>query len=200
MYNKNKKLVCITGMDGSGKSTLIENLRKHFTDSCEASVWDALENKNTALFSDKKKVDGYLCQLDTNSRLLFLAHAMHYSIQKALAGPTEYIFINAYFYKYFATEKVMGADANLISSLIDLFPSPQKTIHLELSVAKSADRKIYFSKYECGCAENTIGNFIAFQEKVHPEFAQFILPSWLLLDAGESKEILIEKSKSFIES
>lgn len=162
-----KQLICITGMDGSGKSTLLRSLKKTYTNAYFAGIWDLLnEPEKQFLFNSKKDIDNFLCELTPDSRLLFLAHALRYSIDKALMSEAELIFIDSYYYKYFAGEMALGANENLIESLIDSFPEPDLLIELYFTVNEAALRKQHFSRYECGTSKETsIKTFTEFQLK-----------------------------------
>ena len=190
MSNKKPTVVCITGLDGSGKSTLISNVVNELPDSREVTIWDAFNHKGITLFKTKRDIDNYPCMLSPNARLLFLAHALQYAMDKALSADIENIFINAYYYKYFSSEKVLGADQTLIDTLISNFPVPDKTIFIALSPEISASRKNKLSRYECGCKEAAAACFIDFQKKVQLAFEAYIQPDWFILDACNSPKDL----------
>ena len=198
MFNKKPTIICVTGPDGSGKSTLVGNLVSEIPNSKEITIWDALYNKEVALFSNKKDVDAYLCMLSPGARTLFLAHALKYAIDKALESGANIIFLNAYYYKYFASEVSLGADSTLIEMLASKFPIPDKTIFLSLSPEISASRKTHLSRYECGCKEATIENFIDFQKKANLVFEAYIQPDWFIMNAEDSPEVLKEKALQII--
>jgi dTMP kinase len=198
MSNKKPTIICVTGPDGSGKSTLVEHLVHALPHAKEVTIWDALDNKDAALFSSKKDVDTYLCILSPEARLLFMAHALRYAVDTALASGIETILLNAYYYKYFASEAAMGAHQDLIDTLAATFPTPDKTIFLSLSPEISASRKKYLSKYECGCREATTENFIDFQKKADKEFETYIQPDWHILNAEDSPETLQEQALQII--
>ncbi|MDJ1505911.1 AAA family ATPase [Xanthocytophaga agilis] len=198
MYNKKRTLICITGADGSGKSTLINGLKKEWSYAWEVSIWDMLENSAGQIFSGKKAVDDYLCLLDTNARLLFLAHAMQAAIDKALQSDTRIIIINAYYYKYFASETVMGADRELVQYLASRMPVPDKTILLSYRPELSAVRKKRFSRYECGCRDATPENFIGFQTRLIAEFETYTKSDWCILDSSFLPEELCALAVKYI--
>jgi len=63
-----KKLICITGIDGIGKSTLIKNLSVQLNSCYIANIWDLLESKVQGLpFKSKKEIDNFLCALSPDS-------------------------------------------------------------------------------------------------------------------------------------
>jgi thymidylate kinase len=198
MSNNKPTIICVTGLDGSGKSTLINHLIPEVSNAIEVSIWDALNTGKLALFSSKKEVDDYLCMLSPNARLLFLAHALQYAIDTALISSADTIFINAYYYKYFSSEKALGADQKLIDSLIESLPKPDITIYLSISSEISAGRKKHRSQYECGCKEATVANFIIFQKKTDRVFKTYIQPEWFELDAENSSEILKQQTLKII--
>lgn len=190
--------MCVTGPDGSGKSTLVEHLVHALPHAKEVTIWDALDNKDAALFSNKKEVDDYLCILSPDARILFLAHALKYAIDNASDAGIETIIVNAYYYKYFASELALGANQELTHTLATMFPTPDKTIFLSLSPEISASRKKYLSKYECGCREATPENFIDFQKKANVAFETYIQPDWHILNAKDTPEALKEQTLQII--
>lgn len=164
MYNK---ILCITGCDGTGKSTIIENLAKEIPNAYVAHIWDALQDSSGKLFSSKEAVDDYLCGLTPNSRVLFLAHALKYSVDKGLKSNAQILIIDSYYYKYFASELTLGADKKLICNLIENFTKPDIIVKLELTPDIVLGRKEIFSRYECGLAEKpTKEAFYSFQKQV----------------------------------
>ena len=61
-----KKLIAITGNDGTGKSTLIAHLLNSHPEMREVSIWDPM---SAGLFESKSEIDNYLCQLTPNARV-----------------------------------------------------------------------------------------------------------------------------------
>lgn len=188
-----KKLICVTGLDGVGKSTLIRAVQDSFDSVYLANIWDLLDSKNGGLpFKSKYEVDEYLCTLTNDSRLLFLAHAIKYSIDKALGSDKHIILIDSYYYKYFASELALGANKKLVKSLIDTFPNPDMVIELVLSVQEASHRKEKFSRYECGLTETpNEDSFVNFQNRVFQEWLIFDRYHWHRIDAGEQVERVI---------
>ncbi len=194
MLNFNtKKLICITGMDGSGKTTLINLLASQIENVYVANIWDLLKNKETFLpFQSKAQIDRFLCALTPDSRLLFLAHALKFSIDKAFASNKTAILFDSYFYKYFATELTLGADNELIQSLILSFPQPDFVFDLELDLTESAKRKKNFSAYECGINAPNEQNFVHFQQKVKANWAIFKNQNWFQLSSLQTPSALAQ--------
>lgn len=187
-----RKIICITGPDGSGKSTLIQSLLKEHN-YYVASIWDGMkDNENAVLFNSKLHVDTYLCNLQPDARLLFLAHAMKISIDKALESNQD-IIIDSYFYKYFASELTLGASQKLVNSLIELFVEPNITFYLDIDSNTTKKRKIKYSRYECGLAKiATTEAFYEFQQKVEKHWNTFIKSNWIKINAKENEEVVLK--------
>lgn len=195
-----KKLICITGADGTGKSTLIENLRAHYPDSYAATIWDGLE-KEPKLFSSKKEVDNHLCSISPGERLEFLYDALRYSTDKAMHSNSDLIFLNAYWYKYFAAELASGTDLELIKKFSWKFPLPDAVIVLELSPVECAKRKKIFSRYECGLVkESSETQFISFQEKTNAHWNDLEIKNKFAFDASRSEQELKNEVIKIIEN
>lgn len=168
-----QKLVAITGMDGVGKNSIIAALQAHFPESFTAEIWQPMYGK-TSPFSSKQAVDDYLCSLHPESRTLFLAHALMESTQLALKSNAPIVFLNAYYFKYFASELALGVSEATINSLISLFPKPDLTIALTCPIATTSERKQRFSRYECGLVEEISKEaFVDFQNKCEANWAFF---------------------------
>src|SRR5688572_30154606 len=126
------RLICITGMDGSGKSTLIKNLAAEIESAVVSNIWDIMDGGvENVPFGTKKEVDAYLCALTPDSRLLFLAHLLKFSYDKAMRTNAKFILLNGYYYRYFATELALGANENLVNALMNEFPKPDLVIRID---------------------------------------------------------------------
>ncbi|MDI1353274.1 MAG: hypothetical protein PSX36_00050 [bacterium] len=191
------QLICITGMDGTGKSTLLKNLSSVYPSSYVANIWDIMEGGvQTVPFKSKKDIDAYLCELSPDSRLLFLTHALRFSLDRALSSKKEIVFLNSYYYKYFATELALGAGMELAETLLNSFPEPDQTFYLELSPEVVVSRKTVFSRYECGLSK-TPGNlsFMEFQKLALAQWKNFDSTDFITLDAALSEDIIAQEVK-----
>lgn len=198
MSNK-PKLICITGMDGSGKSTVISKLLKRYDNAIECSVWNPFYNPKTKIFESKNKLFNYLFQLNTDARLLFITHALSQSINNAIKSGRSHIFINAYYYKYFSSELCMGADKNLIKNLGQFFIKEDFTVLLNISPQETYKRKQSITKYECGMRPNNENNFINFQSECLKTMGDYATPNWLQVDATQDIDKIIERIKAYIQ-
>lgn len=195
MINKNRKTICVTGVDGSGKSTLIKGLASALAPVHVATIWDLLETGSTHLpFKSKQEVDNYLCSLTPNSRLLFLAHAMQFSIDVAYAQEHT-ILIDSYYYKYFATELAYGASENLVTQLISHLPKPDTVIQLVVAQHTATKRKEFYSRYESGLsATPNHESFAKFQKTVADKWKIFNTNNWLSISAEQAPEAVLKET------
>lgn len=199
MYNN--KLICITGPDGSGKSTLISNLLIHFPEAKKIGIWDAFSSKKNVLFQSKQDIDNYLCELSPIGRTLFLAHALQEATQKISENQNEIFFIDSYFYKYFSSELALNTPIKIIKSLVKFFPEPNLIIYLDLNPEQSALRKNNFSRYECGLTLNPCNeSFVAFQNKSYEKWKFFKTQDWINIDANQSAEAILNQVINKIEN
>ncbi|MBN2484412.1 MAG: hypothetical protein JXB34_00415 [Bacteroidales bacterium] len=190
-----KKIICITGADGAGKSTVIKTLQEKLAPVYLATIWDLLGlDAGGVLFKSKAEVDQYLCSLTPGSRLLFLAHAMKYATDKAMESKRQIILIDSYYYKYFVSELSLGANKEHTILLQDMFPPAGITIKLELPAKAAAERKQYFSRYECGLEKiPDQQKFIKFQESLPPYWQIFENNNWHKIDAEKPIDMVISE-------
>ncbi len=186
----NQRLICITGMDGVGKSSAIEYLSG--LDAEASDIWDLVRSEQAYLpFKTGDEVDGYLCDLTPDSRLLFLSHALRFSIDAARSKATALVLLNAYIYKYFATELALGASPSLVEKLIDEFPIPDLVVYLTIPIEVAAKRRQAYSRYECGLVEAPHHDaFVSFQELVKPHWDIFNREDWFDIDGTAPKEVI----------
>jgi thymidylate kinase len=197
---KTPKYICITGPDGSGKSTLIfhviNSLKQNGKYKVEMiSIWDMMlyipETKDLIGFKSKSDSDKYLSLLDPIARSLFLFHIFYQSLEYARKNREADIFIiDSYWYKYFATEIAHGVDRDTASKIVEIFPELDLTIYLNITPSIGFNRKDKCSGYEIGWAdEHTEEAFVSFQQKAYEEFNKLKkLYGWFQMDGTNSIE------------
>lgn len=201
MSSKKKRLICITGPDGSGKTTLIKALRSVFPEFEESTVWDALDHPEIKLFSSKKDIDNYLGLMSANARLMFLAHALKFATDESLNTESETVILNGYFYKYFVSEAARGSDRDLLSCLEKSFPKPDLVIYLDTPLDVTADRKSYYSMYECGGNKvNDRDSFVDFQKQCQVEWCKYLQPEWNRVDGTMSPDQVLSEVIEIIQN
>lgn len=192
-----KKLICVTGIDGSGKSTLIDELNKRILNSCVANVWQSLDSSE--LFKSRAEILKYLSGLTPDSRVYYLSHAIKYGMQKAQESDADVILIDGYVYKYFAPELALGASEKLVHQIISTFPLPDKVICLELDPSISFKRKDHPTAYECGFSDEISElTYIRFQEKVIAQRTYFDTDNWSFIESEKGLEHAIEEAMNYI--
>ena len=190
MYNK--KLICITGPDGSGKSTLINSLLAHFPSAKKISIWDAFASDQNKIFDSKASIDNYLCQLSPLSRTFFLTHALHESIKNITKSEADIVFADSYFYKYYCSELTLGTPLEIIKSLSQHYIQPDAVISLIADASLCATRKNTFTRYECGLdASPDKKSFNDFQKKCADNWHYFKKDSWVNIDATNTPENIL---------
>lgn len=158
-------------MDGAGKSTQIDELAARLEGDgrsvAVATIWDLILDpafEGRALFAEPSEADGYLELLSPVSRMFFLAHSISESVVRALARGTDVLLLNAYWYKYYATEVAHGGDRAVLRAINSVLPEPHVTFYLRITPAEAARRKGTFSAYEAGFATpRSAAAFEAFQ-------------------------------------
>jgi thymidylate kinase len=152
-------IVCVTGPDGSGKSTQVKSLARRLRQAgrsvATSTIWDQLSDPafdGHRLFERQSDADEYLALLAPTSRMHFLCHAISESMTRALAEHSDVLLLNAYWYKYFATEVAHGGDRSTLRAIAAALPKPDVTFYLRISITETAQRKATFTGYETGLA------------------------------------------------
>ena len=189
--------ICMTGGDGSGKSTQIASLTKFFEQrkiaTAAVSVWDAFTDPAVVAampIAERSDIYGYLKLLGPNSRPHFLFHALHLSLERALERRPQVLLLDGYWYKYFAAEIAHGADPAVLRSLAGAFPEPNVTFHLAIGAQDALRRKFRHSDYESGYGDDAQA-FLDFQEGVqHVLIGLAMELGWIDIEAQQPPEVV----------
>lgn len=158
------KSICITGIDGSGKTTLIAEIAKR-TGARVVTIWDLMKTPDSQakpMFRSKEEVDSYLKSLHFPARTHFLFHCMSEAVSRALAEKSDLIVYDAYWYKYWASEVAMGGDRETALSLASGMADPDLIFFIDLPAAEALARKKRYSGYESGYTGTDEG-YVRFQ-------------------------------------
>ena len=169
--------ICITGPDGSGKSTVISRLKEEIEKKGktvrETGVWDFLREsgiRGPGIFPENSDVDRYLGFLSQDSRPLFIFHWLIESLRHA--REFDFVLLNGYIYKYIASEVALGADRDFLKSTAQIFPLPDLTFFLTVEARIAAERKSHFTSHECGLRKKKLSNFVDFQTRTGQVFEE----------------------------
>lgn len=173
------RIICITGPDGSGKSTLIDALEKALPGAIVTTIWDLMKEpalEHIIPFKKPQDVDAYLAALHPAGRSLFLIHCLTEAFENAKEKAPAYILTDSYWYKYYATEIAHGTSREYMDKLVSHFEQPDFIFYLNADEQLTSDRKQRFSRYECGfAAELNEETFRDFQSISIPHLRQLML-------------------------
>lgn len=158
-------LICISGGDGSGKSTQVAALEKQLTDrgihTATATIWDPFTDPFVAErlpFRTREDVFAYVRILGPGARGYFLFHWMRLAFDRALAHSPNILLINAYWYKYFATEIAHGADPKTLRACTQGFPTPHHTFYLRITPETALSRNTTAATTKAATATNELSS------------------------------------------
>lgn len=195
---RGKRIICITGGDGAGKSTQIDSVAESLTQagySCGAvSIWDGLRDsavRDRLPFESAEQVYRYLHMLTPSSRVHFLYHALQLAIDLTVRKDADIVLLNGYWYKYFATEVAHGGDRNVLRALTAGFPEPDRTYYLDSSAADALARKPRPSDYESGYGGE--GEFLDFQNRSRQVLEDLATElDWVRIDGGLEATVITD--------
>ncbi len=187
------KIVCISGADGTGKSSVIENICRDFPGARKMSIWDIMKDpliRDLAPFKTGQAVEMYEQALHPDARMLFLGHCLMQALQMAVQAGPDLIIADGYIYKYLASEVALGSDPVLAQNLLKAFPQPALMFRLQLDPRVAATRKTSYSLYECGfMASKSSEDFIHFQEHMLQAWERYFkVENEILIQADQSQE------------
>ncbi len=187
-----KRLIGITGIDGSGKTTLLARLAASLPNSRTVTIWDLMKEPELDpkhSFRDKKEVDAYLRSLGHPERAEFLFGYLDQALGRALRGSDENLLIDAYWYKYFASELAMHGERARpdLRRFVAHFPKPDALFFIAFDAPSALRRKKTFSGYESGYdPARSPESFIAFQSKSYANLQTLMREAGAIVLDGES--------------
>ena len=203
------KLICVTGPDGSGKTTQIAKLAERLERQAKlrvapVTIWDLLldpASKDRVAFRETAQVDLYLEVLHPTSRILFLYHCFYQALELAKTRKPDVCLINAYWYKYYATEVAHGGNSKTLLRLAEIFPEPDVTFYLTVEPHEAFRRKAVLSGYETGFADpRSKQAFVDFQRRAHLALHELAEPrKWIHLNGTEPASAVTEMIFSRLE-
>jgi dTMP kinase len=188
-------LVALVGIDGCGKSTQADRLREHWEASGSrvraTEVWDVLADPtlDTSFTGGADALRGYLGQISSSARCLFVFHALVESFRRAEAAGADVLLATGFVPKYSVVEELLGTPRPLLDALATLFPRPDVTLWLDLDPAEAAARREAYTRYECGGADPAPEAFTAFQGRCRELLAtRAEAEDWVRVDASGSPD------------
>jgi dTMP kinase len=186
-------VICVVGGDGSGKTTQIARLTALFEEQerkvVPVTIWDAFVDPAVVSklpFERPSDVYAYLKLLGPVSRTHFFFHALHLALERAWDRDPNVLLLNAYWYKYFATEVAHGGDPALLRQLASGFPEPDLTFYLSIDPEEALARKTHRSDYESGYGRDE-RTMLAFQRRTHETLQALAVEyTWIELDGATS--------------
>jgi dTMP kinase len=189
-------IVAVTGPDGSGKSTVCEQIKKDLQERwgpqsvAKVSIWDSAAQPG--LFSSMEQVVQYLSELEGGTRTLFLYHALSRSMDLAHRKKPKLILVEGYWFKYAATEIAYGVPEDFVLGAAQIFEKPTLTLHLDISPELALKRKEQrVSQYEKGGQ-----SFVEFQRMLAPIWFQIEskFGPWTHLNSSELSSEQLSKA------
>ena len=188
--------ICITGLDGCGKTTQAKLLAEKLSNSRIVSVWDLIkrpEFQSWSIYKNPPDVEQYVANLHPVSRSLFIFHAFDAAYRQALNSDAAYLIFDGYWYKYWAVEQAMGAPPDLKDFFRRQYLVPDITFYLDLPLSELVKRKKQISVYEAANQTDKIKTFLDIQNRAG-DILQSLLPEQTIsLDATENMEYLHQK-------
>jgi len=186
------KHICLTGLDGCGKTTQAQLLAQVLPKSRIVSIWDIIirpEFQAWTIYQKPPKVEQYVANLHPVSRVFFVFHAFNEAYQKALKSDVDYLILDGYWYKYWAIEQAMGAPASLKDFLKQQYTVPEWTFYLDLPITEILKRKKDISVYESdNQAAERQSAFVHIQDKAKPILTGLLPDHAIYINALESPE------------
>ncbi|OIP26601.1 hypothetical protein AUK22_06520 [bacterium CG2_30_54_10] len=202
-------ILCLTGIDGCGKSTHIRRLGKHLQDRYgilvpQLHVWEISQNprfKTHPFISDQTAVHKYLGLLHGGPRALFMFHGLLESLELTRMANPKLILANGYWYKYAFTEALHNTGIDWLLAIASCFPPPKLTVMLDLPPESAWKRKPSVTPYECGFQTPGESTFVAFQSRLRNMFLrQAGREGWRIVSADRSENDVSNEIVQLVEN
>jgi thymidylate kinase len=192
-------LIVVTGADAVGKSTLTRALRDRLeargTGTRQVDKWqiyDFQAHPECAFLEGVplRLLRSSISAMPVPARTLFLFWTMNITMRDEFVGGGDVVFIDSYWYKHAAAERVYGASEELIDAAVATLPVPDLVILLDIEPERAWERKAASGfhdvvPYECGMdAEMTRESFVRHQGRLRAELLGWARRfGWVVLDA-----------------
>lgn len=194
-HNYEGTLVCVEGIDGSGKSTQLALLR----DWLKANGKDVIftEWNSSPLISQTTKLAKKKNML--SPRTFSLLHAVDFAdrLKQVIAPALKAGFIvlaDRYAYTAFARDVARGVDANWVRKVYDFAIKPDLTVYFDIEPKTSMERicfnrtpKFYEAGMDLKLSNDPFESYLLFQTRVVKEYKKMLKEFDIVkLDANDS--------------
>ncbi len=165
--NSSSKLIVLTGIDGSGKTSILKRLSLH-----PERYLIIPEKKDTIKSSfnirKNKRLGKIVQSLPSKTRALFIASGIFIEYE-AIILPSllsgKVVICNSYYYNIYAKEKIYGKADKILYEFLSSLRKPDFIIFIDIPPEKAYERKTYLNPYEYIGKPNKY-NFSKFQREV----------------------------------
>lgn len=176
------RLLVLTGIDGSGKSTTLSLLARENPDwevgTYDPEAWvssQALPHLEWMLKRDPREVVGHLPPVARASFLghMILCHWDAWLRPRLESGAT--VLMDSFFFRFWARERAWAGEPELLANMLRNLPRVDGAVLLDVRPEIAAARKGGFDPNETGGPKDGDGArsaFVRFQEKVYVELQE----------------------------
>jgi len=188
------KLICVEGIDGSGKSTQLKLLYEYLK-GCEDVIFTEWNSSDLIANTTKRAKKKNLL----SPRTFSLLHAVDFAdrLEKVIIPALKAGFIvlaDRYVYTAFARDVARGVDAQWVKNLYGFAIRPDLTVYFDVSAKVSLERicsnrqpSFYEAGMDLKLSNNPYKSYIIFQNRVIEQYKSMIEEYGLIkLDANHS--------------
>jgi thymidylate kinase len=196
----------ICGIDGSGKTTLIDRICHDFP-QCEVSHWQRL-----LTLGDQCPLNGfplnttapadYIHTLSPMQRALYVSTLLWVEYEtfiKPALDQGKMVIADSYYYKFFAKEQVFRQSHPLLFDLLTALPQPDQVIVLDLEPEHCYTRKRHTTAYETN--GTTQEEYLQFQRQVRLHLLEVVRThqdNFVIFDASYPDDSVYNSIKDFL--